>query len=412
MKISIIVTNFNYGKYISRCLRSCLSQNFEKRDYEIIVVDDNSTDNSLKNLNYFKNNIKLIQNKKNLGVAASANRAILKAKGEYIIRVDADDYISNYTLNFLYGITEFFPDYFGIACDYVLVKNDDTTTKSVDSKEFPISCGILYNRKKFIKYGMYNSNFRHREEEELRVRLDDKYKIYNLNLPLYKYRIHNNNKTRSKNYIHNFKRKIEKLTTNKNKKNIKKSKLLKNVVAIIPARGNSKRFKNKNIYNVQGLPMLSWVVNECKKSLLINNIYVTSEDDKIIKNAKSLNVKTIKRPKKLSKDDVIKLEPIKHAVKEIELKTKKKVSLVLSVQPNSPELKMNIIENAIMKIINENLQEVITVNSDLNCNAALRIMTRESLFQTSLSTNHGFLISNITDIHFKNDLKKLRNLWK
>ena len=41
MKVSIIVTNYNYGKFISRCLRSCISQNFEKKDYEIIVVDDN-----------------------------------------------------------------------------------------------------------------------------------------------------------------------------------------------------------------------------------------------------------------------------------------------------------------------------------------------------------------------------------
>ena len=54
MKVSIIVTNYNYGRFIPRCLRSCLSQNFENKDYEILVIDDNSSDNSIKNLEQFK----------------------------------------------------------------------------------------------------------------------------------------------------------------------------------------------------------------------------------------------------------------------------------------------------------------------------------------------------------------------
>ena len=64
MKVSIIVTNYNYGRFIPRCLRSCLSQNFENKDYEILVIDDNSSDNSIKNLEHFKKNIKIIRNKK------------------------------------------------------------------------------------------------------------------------------------------------------------------------------------------------------------------------------------------------------------------------------------------------------------------------------------------------------------
>ena len=108
---------------------------------------------------------------------------------------------------------------FGIACDYALIKGEDKQIKELSSKDNPISCGILYNRKKFIKYGMYNPKFRHREEEELRIRLGSKYTIYNLNLPLYRYRVHNDNKTKSKNYLIDFKKKIEKISSNLNKKN-------------------------------------------------------------------------------------------------------------------------------------------------------------------------------------------------
>ena len=71
----------------------------------------------------------------------------------------------------------------------------------------------------------------------------------------------------------------------------------------------------------------------------------------------------------------------------------------MSIQANSPEIKMKNIEDAIKKLIKYDLQEVISVGKDFNCNAAIRVMTRKALFQNSLSTNHGFIRLNIKDIH-------------
>ena len=93
------------------------------------------------------------------------------------------------------------PNKFGIACNYNYVQNNGHLLSEIDSKENPIACGILYNKKKFIDCGMYNSNFKHREEEELRLRMGNKYDIYHLNVPLYRYRMHAHNKTKSKNYL-------------------------------------------------------------------------------------------------------------------------------------------------------------------------------------------------------------------
>ena len=113
MKVSIIVTNYNYSKYLARCIRSCMSQVMDRKDYEVIVVDDASTDKSIEILNDFKTNIRIIRNKKNLGVAKSVNKAVKIAKGEYFVRVDSDDYISSYFIMFLYNSFRIFPKKFG-----------------------------------------------------------------------------------------------------------------------------------------------------------------------------------------------------------------------------------------------------------------------------------------------------------
>ena len=121
MLASIIITNYNYGKYLSTCLRSCINQTLSNNDYEIIFVDDCSTDNSIKiakqHKPYFKN-LKIIENKKNHGVAFSSNLGIKNAKGKYIIRVDADDYVNSELLRILIYFLEEYKEYFYVACDY------------------------------------------------------------------------------------------------------------------------------------------------------------------------------------------------------------------------------------------------------------------------------------------------------
>lgn len=100
--ISIIVPVYNGEKYIGRCLRSLLNQTYSKEKYEIIVVNDGSTDKTSYALELFKDDIKLIINPKNIGLPASLNKGIKLSSGDYCVRVDSDDYVSNNFLTFLY----------------------------------------------------------------------------------------------------------------------------------------------------------------------------------------------------------------------------------------------------------------------------------------------------------------------
>lgn len=92
---------FNTEKYIGECLDSIMMQNFS--DYEVIVVDDGSTDGSCEIVSRYikgKLNINLLK-QKNSGVSAARNLGIEKVRGKYIIFVDSDDFLVNESLEFL-----------------------------------------------------------------------------------------------------------------------------------------------------------------------------------------------------------------------------------------------------------------------------------------------------------------------
>lgn len=100
-KISVIIPVYNASKYITECLDSVLNQTFT--DIEVICVNDGSTDDSLEILEKYSSEIKII-NQENKGASASRNQGLKKAKGEYILFVDADDYLRKDAIKKLYTL--------------------------------------------------------------------------------------------------------------------------------------------------------------------------------------------------------------------------------------------------------------------------------------------------------------------
>ena len=108
-KINVIVPVYNASKYIGNTLNSIVSQDFD--DFEMIVIDDGSTDNSLKIINETLKDCRIphkVIHQENAGVSVARNRGIDGADGDYLVFVDADDYISQNHLSSLYnGKTDF-----------------------------------------------------------------------------------------------------------------------------------------------------------------------------------------------------------------------------------------------------------------------------------------------------------------
>lgn len=202
MKTSIVITAYNYGDYLQRAVRSCLNQKYVEKEIEVIVVDDCSTDQTSNIVKPFMSDSRFqyIRHECNMGVAAAANSGFRAASGQYVARVDADDFISEYFVYFLSFYLESNHHLFGVSCDYTLIDETENTIERRRSDEHPIACGILYRKDILVAAGLYKASLRHCEELELRKRLGDSYVVERLGLPLYRYRMHNNNKTKKPEY--------------------------------------------------------------------------------------------------------------------------------------------------------------------------------------------------------------------
>ena len=76
MRVSLIITNYNYAEYVGRSIQSALNQNIlTKNFYEVIIIDDGSTDASKKVVESYRNDVKVIYNDRNYGLPYSINKA-------------------------------------------------------------------------------------------------------------------------------------------------------------------------------------------------------------------------------------------------------------------------------------------------------------------------------------------------
>ena len=122
--------------------------------------------------------------------------------------------------------------------------------------------------------------------------------------------------------------------------------MIQNIHAIIIARGGSKGIPNKNIIQFCGQPLIVWTIKQCLKSKYINEIWVSSDSDKILDLANSFNVNTIKRPKEYSSDKSSSEDAWLHAIDYIE-NLNQKIDLVVAPQVTSPLRESDDFDNAI-----------------------------------------------------------------
>lgn len=204
MKVSIIITCYNYGVYLKDALKSVLDLDFDKDSYEVIIVDDGSTDPVTQYIvdDIAKKNIKnvLVFKKQNGGVASARNFGFEKSSGDYILFLDADDKLHKDYLNKTVKILD---DKQATSFVYTnsIFFNDKKSTKIFNLKYnfysllfrnyIPVTS--LIRRNDFAAIGGYkNCSY---EDWELYINLGkNNFKGFLLNKYLFFYRVHGGSK--------------------------------------------------------------------------------------------------------------------------------------------------------------------------------------------------------------------------
>ncbi|MBF8457261.1 glycosyltransferase [Kaistella sp. G5-32] len=205
MKLSIIIPVFNSEKYLNECLASAFSQDLMASDYEVIIINDGSTDRSKQIILNFKLNHEnlIFVDQKNQGVSTARNAGLKIASGEYITFMDSDDkivqdslsqmiaYIEKYSLDILYGKIETYDEQGNYLNFFTAIGEIDNVKKGFEHKRrtFPPT----FYQKEIIKELSFNSKISFGEDTVFNAKAQAfANRVSYFDLPYYQYTVREN----------------------------------------------------------------------------------------------------------------------------------------------------------------------------------------------------------------------------
>jgi len=364
--ITVYITNYNYGKFIQQAVESVLNQTY--KNIEIIIVDDGSTDNSKEIIEQYSNLrfIEIVyQHRKGLNV--SNNIALRMSRGEFIVRLDADDYFDKNALKIL--INEFdhdevgmvFGDWYNVDTDGNVLSIEKRHDFENDVKLFdqPAHGACTMFRTRILKKLQgYDEAFDRQDGYEIWFKFIEHYKVKNINVPIFYYRKHGSNLTNKEKALLNTRSSIlEKIA---NKKNNNQA----SVLAIIPIRGSSIDHNSKPFKLLNGKYLIDWTLEVFEQSDNVREVIVTTPDLDVLDHVKveyqNSKIRGIKRPIELARIGSFYKETIMHSFDSIDNLENFSHFLLYTIE--SPFLREELIDTGINTIRILDVDTVIAVS--------------------------------------------------
>ena len=352
--VSIIIRTKNEEKWIDNCLKSVFNQNY--KNFEIILVDNESKDNTVKIAKKYKIKIlKITKFKPGLAI----NEGIRKAKGKIIVCLSGHCIPVNqsWLKNLVQGLNKkniagIYGRQEPLSFSSDLDKRDLINTFGLD-RRVQTNDTFFHNANSAFRKNLWK-NFPFDEQVtniEDRVWgekvIENGFKIiYEPKASVYHYHgiNHDQNLERAKNIV----KILDGLKSTSTKRNLKLKKKL-SIAAVIPLRGKTKFFGNTSL--------LERTIVSAQKSNLIDEVYVFSDDEDTIKLSKKIGAKApFRRPKNLSEEYILINDILKYSIKKLE--NIKKYDLIVCLEETYPFRKKELIDAMINKLINEDLDSV------------------------------------------------------
>lgn len=290
-KVTIYILNYNYGSYISNAIDSVINQTF--KDIEILVIDDGSNDNSLEVIKNYSKKVKVIE-QDNIGLVKSIIKAFLIAQGEYVVRLDADDWLAPDCIEKLVNKIEedentalVFPDYFEVDEFGQIIRrikrHDFSGTGNVSMYDQPAHGACTLTRKEhYFAVGGHDETLQCQDGVDIWLSLIEKYNVMNVSEPLFYYRKHNQSLSSNEEKILNTRSNIYK--SHAYKRGYQKEK----TYAFIPVRSQKLDGVEYALSKLGNKTILEWVISKAKKSEVVDKIVLLIDSSELSKDISSM----------------------------------------------------------------------------------------------------------------------------
>lgn len=304
-KVTVYIPTHNYARFVEQAIKSVVNQKFN--DWELIVIDDGSTDDTSDVLKKYADNprIKIIHQEKK-GLTVTNNIALRLSRGKYIMRLDADDYLDENALLVLSNILDahpevglVYPDYYRVdeRCEIIDIERRKKIGEEVSLLDLPAHGACTMIRKScLVDLGGYDETLSCQDGYDLWIRFINRFKPYNVNIPLFYYRQHSKSLTQDKRKLL-----MARHRANRNFVKAKFGKDIPKVLAIVPVRKRVNILSDAALKELAGKPLIYHTISEALKTDLLDKVVVTTDDEDILKYVGDFSkIIGVKRPPELS----------------------------------------------------------------------------------------------------------------
>ena len=369
-KVTVYIPTYNYGKYIEQAIQSVLNQTME--DWELIVINDGSTDNTSEILRRYENHPKIsIIEQENRGLTVSNNIGLRLSDGKYLMRLDADDYLDENALLVLSNILDSKPEVGLVYPDYYVIDEDGGVIEIMRRKKIGEEVELLdlpahgactmFRKECLLQIKGYEESIECQDGYDVWLRFIQSFKPYNVNVPLFYYRQHPESLTTKRQKI---------LETRKNiKRNfVRKYKgdYIPKVLAIIPVLKKPFSSPDSPFTSLAGKPLIWYTLQQASRTKMLDKIVVSSDDEEVLSYAKAFgNIDTIERPYELTKSSSKIQSIVIHALKVHKEESSYSPDAVMVLYINTPLRRTMHMEKVIDTLTIFDVDSVVSVCEEL-----------------------------------------------
>lgn len=287
-KVTVYVTSHNYGRFLGEAVDSILAQTLQS--WELWIVDDGSSDDTYEIARRYADGdsrISVIKHDKAKGLRASANEVLELARGQYVIRLDADDYFDESALlvlsNYLDQHSEVglvYPNWTYVSEDgsFLGIERRKKVGQEAQVLDLPAHGACTMVRRRVLKsVGGYDTQHDSQDGHELWIKVLHRHGVANVSTPLFFYRQHGSSMSRDEQRLLNARQRIKRVLAQKSEGAVNPR-----AVAIIPAKNTYEHMPNVALEPIAGKPLIDYTLDAAIESGVFETIFVYTDDQNVV----------------------------------------------------------------------------------------------------------------------------------